>query len=71
MAAFVGELPALLERQGGASADLAPAICTAAGLMDWSHRDPFDRMLAATALHYALPLVSADAVFDGITARIW
>jgi PIN domain nuclease of toxin-antitoxin system len=71
MDAFMGELPGLLERQGGQTADLAPAICTAAGLMDWSHRDPFDRLLAATANHYALPLVSADPVFDGVAPRIW
>ena len=71
MNAFVAELPELLERQGGLSADLEPAICVAAGAMDWSHRDPFDRLLAATALRYALPLVSADAVFDGVVARVW
>ena len=71
MNSFVADLPALLERQGGLSADLEPAICIAAGVMDWSHRDPFDRLLAATARHYALPLVSADAIFDGVAPRIW
>ncbi|MBV9509987.1 MAG: type II toxin-antitoxin system VapC family toxin [Caulobacteraceae bacterium] len=71
MNAFVAELPELLERQGGLSADLEPAICVAAGTMDWSHRDPFDRLLAATARRYALPLVSADAIFDGVVARVW
>ena len=44
MNAFVAELPVLLERQGGFCADLEPAICVAAGMMDWSHRDPFDRL---------------------------
>jgi PIN domain nuclease of toxin-antitoxin system len=39
--------------------------------MKWSHRDPFDRFLAATALRYALPLISADPIFDGLVARIW
>ncbi len=34
-------------------------------------RDPFDRLLAATAMHYNLPLVSADTVFDGIVRRLW
>jgi PIN domain nuclease of toxin-antitoxin system len=36
-----------------------------------THRDPFDRLLAATAMHYNLPLVSADVVFDGIVTRLW
>jgi PIN domain nuclease of toxin-antitoxin system len=39
--------------------------------MEWAHRDPFDRMLAATALHLAVPLLSADTVFDGIVTRLW
>ena len=51
--------------------DLLPAICLTGGTMDWHHRDPFDRLLAATALHYAYPLISADTVFDGIVERIW
>ena len=50
MAPFVGDLPALLERQGGGVAGLDQGICLRAAIMDWAHRDPFDRMLAATAL---------------------
>ncbi len=36
------------------------------------HRDPFDRLLAATALVEGLTLVSADSAFDayGVT-RLW
>jgi PIN domain nuclease of toxin-antitoxin system len=34
-----------------------------AGSLDWQHRDPFDRMLAAQAMNQGLALVSADAVF--------
>ena len=34
-----------------------------AGSLDWAHRDPFDRMLAAQAMSEGLELVSADAVF--------
>jgi PIN domain nuclease of toxin-antitoxin system len=36
------------------------------------HKDPFDRLIAATALVEGLTLVSADAVFDayGLT-RLW
>jgi PIN domain nuclease of toxin-antitoxin system len=42
-----------------------------AGTMFWTHRDPFDRFLAASALRRRIPIVSADAVFDGILVRIW
>lgn len=39
--------------------------------MAWDHRDPFDRLLAATALHYGLVIVSADAAFDSVVSRRW
>lgn len=71
MEPFVRILPAILEEQGGVIAGLDPEICLQAGIMDWEHRDPFDRFLAATAMKYELPLVSADTVFDGVTVRIW
>jgi PIN domain nuclease of toxin-antitoxin system len=71
MEPFVDRLPVLLAQQGGAVADFDPAICIAAGTMDWAHRDPFDRLLAATARLRNLPLVSADSVFDGIVPRVW
>lgn len=34
-----------------------------AGLLSWSNRDPFDRMIAATAIGEDLLLVSKDAAF--------
>jgi PIN domain nuclease of toxin-antitoxin system len=40
-------------------------------MMAWDHDDMFDRLIAATALYYGLPLVSADSVFDGQVPRIW
>ncbi|WP_169732842.1 hypothetical protein [Azospirillum halopraeferens] len=30
-----------------------------------------ERLLAATAMHRGLPLVSADTVFDGMVTRVW
>ena len=66
MVPFVDRLRDVLEDQGGAMADLGSTICIAAGLMDWSHRDPFDRLLAATARQDAPPIVSADVIFDDL-----
>lgn len=71
MTPFVAGLTGLLRDQGGTVAALDPDICTEAGLMPWAHRDPFDRLLAATAMRRNLPLISADTVFDGIVRRVW
>jgi PIN domain nuclease of toxin-antitoxin system len=43
----------------------------AAGVMAWDHRDPFDRLLAATAQRLGCPIISADAAFDGVVQRVW
>ena len=58
-------LPELLREKGGVAAPLTPEICLRAGLTDWDHRDPFDRLLAATAEILAVPLVTRDPVFAG------
>jgi len=58
-------LPALLREGGGVAAPLTPEICVRAGLVDWDHRDPFDRLLAATAEILAVPLVTRDPAFAG------
>lgn len=71
MVALMDDLVPSIERQKAEIATLHPAICVRAGTMIWSHRDPFDRLLAATALHYGVPIVSADPVFDGVVSRIW
>lgn len=71
MAPFVERLGAILLEQGGLAAIFSPDICLRAGVMDWDHRDPFDRLILATAQVLNVPLVSADAVFDGRVTRIW
>jgi len=71
MEPYVDALPRLLIEQGGVAARLDPVICTLAGSLTWAHRDPFDRLIAATAISERLSLVSADAAFDGIAPRIW
>ena len=71
MVTFIDQLPSLLQSQGGVVAAFGPQICLDAGMMDWAHRDPFDRLLAATARQSNHLLVSADAAFDGVVTRVW
>lgn len=76
MVSFIDGLPDLLARQGGHIASLTPEICLTAATMEWPHRDPFDRIQAASAIASKLTLVSADAIFDELTAshgiiRFW
>ena len=48
-----------------------PAVARVRDL-PWHHRDPFDRLLAATALTEGLSVVSCDACFDGYgVRRVW
>jgi PIN domain nuclease of toxin-antitoxin system len=56
-------LPELLRERGGLAAPLTPEICVRAGLAEWDHRDPFDRLLAASAEILAVPLVTRDPFF--------
>lgn len=71
MEPHVHKLQGLLDSQSAAAVALEPADCLMAGEMAWPHRDPFDRFLAASALRRRIPIVSADAAFDGIVPRIW
>ncbi len=75
MAPHLPELPNLLEEQGGLTADLTARSALMAAGFDWSHRDPFDRIIAATAISAGYVLISADAVFDTLgdpkLRRLW
>lgn len=73
VAPYAERLPELLREQGGVVAPLTPEICIEASLMKWVHRDPFDRLLAATALTLNASLVSADAAFSSLPTlkRLW
>ncbi len=54
--------------------ELAISIAGAehAGRLQGTHRDPFDRMLAAQALARDLNIVSVDTVFDQFgVRRVW
>jgi PIN domain nuclease of toxin-antitoxin system len=74
---IIGRLPQLLRAQGGVVAPYTAEMAILSGGMDWPHRDPFDRMIAATALELCCPVVSRDTAFDGLEGypgwggRIW
>ena len=58
-----------LTRLGATELHMTAEHALLAGSLDWAHRDPFDRMLAAQALLEGLPLVTRDPAFatlDGI-----
>lgn len=52
---------------------ITAAHALAAGALDWKHRDPFDRVLAAQAMAEGVALVSIDPVFAGHPAltTVW
>ncbi|MEM9341849.1 MAG: type II toxin-antitoxin system VapC family toxin [Pseudomonadota bacterium] len=65
-----------LERTTGlAGFDLLPLSGKAslkAASLNWDHRDPFDRMIAAVALIEGMALISSDRAFDNLElARYW
>ena len=77
MAPQAGRLDALSMAQGFRVAPYTARMAMLAGSMEWDHPDPFDRMIAATALEMAVPLVSKDGAFDDLTdmpqwrGRVW
>jgi len=71
MGPHLSSLTKVLGRQGGSWAAMDAEVCLAAAMMSWLHRDPFDRLIAATALARRLDLVSADEAFDQVVKRVW
>lgn len=67
--------PGLVERAHDDGLDLlplSPSAALEASLLDWDHRDPFDRMIAVVARQEGLILVSADTAFDTLELpRLW
>ena len=52
--------------------NITVAHAIAAGQLDPSHRDPFDRLLIAQALIEQVPIVSNEALFDRFGVdRLW
>jgi PIN domain nuclease of toxin-antitoxin system len=73
MAPFADNLPVYAEKTGLTVVPVGSEVAQLAGSLDWPHRDPFDRIIAATALVNGWPLISADPAFDSLIGlrRIW
>ncbi len=77
MAPYATRLQDLAREQGAELIDIDADIALLAANLDWPHRDPFDRFIAASALAKGFALVSADVQFDDLNAlpdwpgRLW
>ncbi len=62
-----------LARLGATDLAVTSEHALLAGSLDWAHRDPFDRMLAAQALVEGLPLITRDPAFASLAGvrLIW
>ena len=66
---LVPGLTDLVGRSGLQMLDLTLVQAERAGLLDLSHRDPFDRLLAAQALDQDLTLLTVDPAFTAFGCR--
>lgn len=77
MEPFASSLVEIATRQGARFIEVSAELSLLSSMMDWDHRDPFDRIIGATSLNKGLPLISADTAFDALNGmpnwlgRIW
>lgn len=77
IAPYVGQLINLAEEQRVSLIAVTSKISIVAATLDWPHRDPFDRLICATAMEEGLTLISADNAFDSpsiapaLHGRLW
>ena len=64
--AILQDYSSRLTRLGAESLSITDSDAILAGSMNWAHRDPFDRILAAQALRDDAHFVTADTAFDGL-----
>ena len=57
---------ALLTERQTVAAPFTRAVAARAGALEWAHRDPFDRLIAATAIEMGCTLISKDGEFDAL-----
>lgn len=72
MEAHVAGLESRAREDGYDLVPLTPAAALEASMLDWSHRDPFDRLIATVARHEDMAIASSDAAFDELQlTRYW
>jgi len=77
MEPHANNLVQILSDQGGNLISVDAEVAQVAGMLEWQHRDPFDRLLAATSIVKRIPIMTADIAFDqlqgrkGWPGRIW
>ena len=64
--AVIGGYARHLDRLGVTRLPLTEDHCLLSGGLDWEHRDPFDRMLAAQAMIESMTLITDDSAFHGL-----
>lgn len=64
--AVIGGYARHLDRLGATRLPLTEEHRLLSGSLDWAHRDPFDRMLAAQAMIESMTLITDDSVFHGL-----
>lgn len=70
--AIVADFNLVVALEGWTALPISAAHGVAAGLLDPSHRDPFDRLLSAQSVLEGLTLVSNDDKIDRFgVARLW
>jgi len=58
------KLQGRIEEQGAMSLPITGEIAGLAGSLHWQHRDPFDRLFAASSIVSRSTLITADKAFD-------
>jgi len=66
----VARFAELVEADGFTHLPLTHRHAILAGSFDSSHRDPFDRVLAAQAIVEGVPLLTRDQVFSGFPVQV-
>jgi PIN domain nuclease of toxin-antitoxin system len=65
---LIANLRKLLEKLKLQTLDITIEHASISGSLDWNHRDPFDRMLAAQCITENLVLASKDSAFKSLDA---
>lgn len=70
---YRGAATAAIGANGFLELPILPIDAEAAGMLDWQHNDPFDRMLVAQARRLTFTLATADAAIREYThvAQFW